>query len=551
MTDRADDRSLRHGFRKLVEEGTPPEKTVILRGAPWRLLKMLRRHAREVKSGHTEKRIFEVLVEGSGGTGKSHGDAQILWFLGNHYPGIRILVIREVKADLATTFQKIWEEDVVPPTHPMLVRSKQTSRKDRKSYNFWNGPQIDGAHPTVGATVIELGGMDDIQRHRGTDYDIALFLELVESRGEADYTEFLRALRNWGGWKRKIPFQLLLSETNPDAPDHWVNLRFGEENMQAMMDKALASAMPYTALRLTSRHEDNPKWYDRKTGTWHPEGRAYIGALDAIPGVRGQRLRWGRWVGAEGMVYEFDRARHIVDRPQPRPIMRGFIAAMDWGYTEPCCLLVAGIDRDTGHLHIVAEVYRVGQKGTNIGSIDWWADRVVELKGEYQLRTIVVDPSRPEVIDKFNRAVSAHPEAPFAIGAENRRASSGEGDMGGIDTTRWYLDGRLVFWNDRMRYGPDPVLIETKQPTNTCAEFGSYVYRSAPRAGVEIANRRKELTDDTCPDHGMDALRYLCTYAKNRYGRFVPDPERRHISARERQMAKDMGIELPPEPEAA
>lgn len=470
------------------------EKTVVLRGAPWKLLKRLTRHAKDVKAGNAQPLIFEVLIEGAGGGGKSHGDAQILWYLGNRYPGTRWLVIREVRADLATTFQKIWEEDVVPASHPMLARAKPIARASRKSYNFWNGPQLNGAHPTVGASVIELGGMDDVQRHRGTDYDGVVFLELVECRSEPDYTEFLRSLRNWGGWREKIPFQLLISETNPDAPDNWVNLRFGDENMQRLIEDARAKNFPYTIWRLVSQHRDNPKWW--QNGDWTPEGRAYIGALDAIPGVRGQRLRWGRWVGAEGMVYEFDRARHIVERPKPRPIMRAFVAAMDWGYTDPCCLLVAGIERDTGHLHIVAEIYRIKK------SVDWWADRVIELKGEYQLKALVVDPSRPEVIEKFNRAVCAQPDVPFAIGADNRRASSGDGDMGGIDTVRWYLDGRLVFWSDRMREGPDQELIDTKQPTNTCAEFGSYVYRTAPRSGAEIANRRKELTDDTAPDHG-------------------------------------------------
>ena len=514
---------------------TAVTKRIVLRGAPWKLLKTLRSHHEAVLSGTAEKCIFEVLIDGPGGGGKSFGDAHVLYWIGNAFPGVRILVVREVRADLATTFQKVWEEDTVPANHPMLAHSKQTSRVGRRDYNFWNGPCEGGAHPTVGASVVILGGMDDIQRHRGTDYDVVLFSELVECRSEADYSEFLRSLRNWRG---PIGFQLLLSETNPDAPDHWVNLRFSPENMQSMMARIPNLRM----IRMGSQHEDNPKWYDLKARRWNPEGTAYIAGLDAIPGVRGQRLRWGRWVGAEGMVYEFDRAKHVIDRPA-KIEFRAFVASMDWGYTEPCCLLVGGIERDTGHLHIVAEVYR------NRMSIDWWAERVIELKSEFQLRALVVDPSRPEVIEKFNRAVSADPGTPFAIGAENKRASSGEGDMGGIDTMRWYLDGRMFFWIDRMRYGPDQGLIDAKQPTNICSEFGSYVYRSAPRAGVEIANRRKELTDDTCVDHGMDSGRYLCSYVKNRYGKYVENADRRHIPARDREIAKAMGIVLPEEPE--
>lgn len=523
------------------------ERIVRLRGAPWRLMKRLSGLCRDVPSGDAEKLVLEYLIEGPGGGGKTRGICTILWWLGNRFPGIRILVLREVRADLATTFQKVWEEDVVPVSHPMLARTKPVNRVNRNSYNFWNGPQIDGAHATVGASVIELGGMDNVMRHRGTDYDVVYFMELVECRSEADYTEFLRSLRNWRGG---IPFQLLISDSNPDAPDHWVNLRFEEANMQRLIDAARVNQTPYEIQRLVSRHEDNPKWYDN--GGWTPEGRAYIAGLDAIPGVRGERLRWGRWVGAEGMVFEFDRRRHLIDRPKPRPVFRAFVAAMDWGYSGPCCLLVAGVERDTGHLHIVREIYRAGM------SIDWWAQRVVEIKDEFRgggptgpIIGLVVDPSRPEVIDQFNRAVSASKNAPFAMPANNRRADSGTGDMGGLDTVRWYLNGRMFFWNDRLRYGPDESLIEAKRPTSTVAEFGQYVFQASERAGVSIANRRLELTDSTCVDHGMDTVRYLCTFARDRFRALVENATvARHIPERDRKLARDLGIELPPEPQA-
>ena len=47
-----------------------------------------------------------------------------------------------------------------------------------------------------------------------------------------------------------------------------------------------------------------------------------------------------------------------------------------------------------------------------------------------------------------------------------------------------------------------------------------------------------------------DALRYLCTYAKTRYGKFMHEVNpTQHVSQRDREMAKKLGIELPPEPE--
>jgi hypothetical protein len=55
-------------------------------------------------------------------------------WLGHRYPGIRILVLRDVRADLSNSFQKTFEEDVVPPDHPMLKKAKV--RGSRRAYNF-------------------------------------------------------------------------------------------------------------------------------------------------------------------------------------------------------------------------------------------------------------------------------------------------------------------------------------------------------------------------------------------------------------------------------
>jgi phage terminase large subunit len=55
---------------------------------------------------------------------------------------------------------------------------------------------------------------------------------------------------------------------------------------------------------LESRHEDTP--------TVTPE---YLASLDALPGVLRDRLRFGRWAAAEGMVYdEWDASVHVVSQ---------------------------------------------------------------------------------------------------------------------------------------------------------------------------------------------------------------------------------------------
>lgn len=471
-------------------------------------MKRLHALAREIQAGRAPKQVLELCIHGPGGTGKTRGFCTLLYWLGNLYPGIRILVLRDVRADLATTFQKTWEEDVVPKGHPML--KKRRERSGRKGYNFWNGWKTE--HPAIGATTIELGGMDDIMRHRGTDYDVIYWLELVECDDEGEWSEFRRALRNFGGEQAKrlppekrIPFQLLLADTNPSSPDIWILSR--EERREIEL--------------LQSFHRDNPKFF-RRDGTKTEEGVAFMASLDALHGVRRAWLRDGLWVAAEGVVFEnWDRHKHIIERKTAEELgIRWYYAAMDWGHTDPCCLLIGGVDGN-GVGYIVAEWYLTGM------GIDFWTDVVETAHREFDLQGIVVDPSRPEMIARFNDRLSFDKERPFALGADNARASSGMGDMGGIDLVRQQLgnnrrgDGsltpiQLFFFRDALRHAPQEELVRRSRATCTTKEFAAYVYKRGRTEGERIASRSGELTDGTCDDHGMDALRYWCKGVLNR-----------------------------------
>lgn len=492
---------------------------------------MKRLHAlgREIHAGRAPKQVLELCIHGPGGTGKTRGISTDLYWLGNLYPGIRILVLRDVRADLATTFQKVWEEDVVPKGHPML--RKRRERAGRKGYNFWNGWKTE--HPTMGATTIELGGMDDIMRHRGTDYDVIYFLELVEQNDEGQWSEFRRALRNFGGEQAKrlppekrIPFQLLIADTNPSAPDHWILQREERGEIELMQ----------------SFHRDNPKFF-RKDGTKTEEGVAFMSSLDALHGVRRAWLRDGLWVAAEGVVYEnWDRHQHIIERKSAEELgIRWYYASMDWGHTDPCVLLIGGVDGE-GRTYIVAEWYLRGM------GIDFWTDTVVTAHRTYDLLGIVVDPSRPEMIERFNDRLSFGKDRPFAFGADNARASSGTGDMGGLDLVRQALGDpkrpdtiKIKFFRDCLQHAPQQELIDRSRATCTVKEFASYVYRRGKTETERINNRMTELTDPTCDDHGMDTLRYLKKAIHNRDMANRPKKPEREMSPEDQALARAMG----------
>jgi len=95
-----------------------------------------------------------------------------------------------------------------------------------------------------------------------------------------------------------MPFQQMLADTNPSHPKHWLYLRC----------KAGKTRL------IDTSHQDNPTLWDAKAGDWTEFGRKYIAKLDQLSGARKLRLRDGKWVQAEGVVYEeWNPAIHVID----------------------------------------------------------------------------------------------------------------------------------------------------------------------------------------------------------------------------------------------
>jgi hypothetical protein len=500
---------------------------VELRGAPAKLMRTLQTY-------QGPRTVMEFVLHGGGGTGKSRGIGYVLLWLMDSYPGIRIIVTRKTRESLTDSFLKTWEEDVVPPGHPMLDGA---ARINRHSYTHPNGSEL------------VLVGMDKPGRRYSTDYDVWYYQELFEGT-EDEWMRARRALRNWGGALARaarergdtehpqIPFQLLIGDTNPDAEDHWINVRFKEGK----------------TVSLQSRHEDNPALWDRVNKCWHPEGKAYIDSLESLklsdeaPGVLYKRLRLGEWCSASGAVWSnYNRDEHEIDRPV-MPVrdegendstyarrcagalasalqVRWWMGVMDWGHTDAGVFQVWGVTGAANPMHRrmyrVAEVYRTGQ------TIEWWGKNVVEMHREFGFNAIVCDPSRSDSIAAFNDYLGYPKEGPgrMARGANNAKTTLGVGDMSGLDLVRVGFqklpDGKpaILLLRDSLRYGRDDTLASLRKPWRTEMEIPSYVY-----ATNENGKPQKERTDERCADHGCDCVRYARSFAVSHDFSKAPSP---------------------------
>lgn len=124
----------------------------------------------------------------------------------------------------------------------------------------------------------------------------------------------------------------LFGTTNPDSPNHWLLTDWINKNDP---DNRV----------FHFEIDDNP-FLD-------PAFVAYL--KRQYTGLWYQRFILGRWVLAEGAVYDmFDRRRHVIDPRRIPPIQTWLATGVDYGTTNPFHAVIIGIGID-GRLYVVSE----------------------------------------------------------------------------------------------------------------------------------------------------------------------------------------------------
>lgn len=261
-------------------------------------------------------RAPEVSLEGPAGTGKTRAVLQKIHAIQEKYPGARGLILREYRIALNETVLVTYESKVLPKGHAALDGRK---RNGRQSYTYANGSEI------------VLGGMDAPERFMSGEYDWAYLAEGTDIKDEGKWEMVLTRLRNG-----KVPYQQGFVDANPGAPSHWLNVR---------PDRKRSDGRP-VMVRMLSRHADNP--------SITPE---YLDNLSNLTGVRRQRLFEGKWVAAEGLIYDFSRERHV--RETDTSGWHRIICGCDDGNRNPFAFL-RGLVGPDGQLHIEEEHHASG-----------------------------------------------------------------------------------------------------------------------------------------------------------------------------------------------
>lgn len=393
----------------------------------------------------------ECIVSGPAETGKTVAACHKLHYLCATIPRVQAAIIRQVRADMPSTVLQTWGRAIQPAVDAGAV--KVFGGTDPGLYQYCNGSEV------------WIAGMDRPGKVLSGQFDFVYVNQAEELSLAAWETITTRCTGRAGNalWHQ------VMGDCNPGAPWHWI------------LDRARAGKMTM----FESRHEDNPRLWSGSE--WTAAGNETIRVLDNLSGVRLQRLRYGKWAGAEGLIYEdFDRASHVIPRFEvPRDWER--FLSIDFGYTNPLVIQWWARDND-GRLYRYREIYQTKTL------VEDAARKARELSQGESIAAVVCDHDAED-----RHTFTRH----FDLGTFSARKEVSVGLQSVSSRLRSAGDGkrRMYFLRDSLVHR-DPDLVAAHLPTCTEDEFEGYVWK-------DNARKEEPLKEN---DHGMDAMRYAVMF---------------------------------------
>lgn len=416
-------------------------------------------------------RAPEVVLSGAAGTGKSRACLEKVHTMALLNPGLRALLCRKTAVSLTSTGLVTFREFVAREAIASgELKFYGGSRQEAASFRYGNG------------STITIGGLDKATRIMSSEYDVVFVQEATEL-GEDDWEAITTRLRNG-----KVSFQQLMADCNPGPPAHWLNQR----------------CLRQQTVMIRCRHEDNPRLYNAQADTWTTEGRAYLAVLDGLTGVRRERLRYGRWAAAEGLVYDgFDPDVHlhkpIVNPPHDWPRY----LAVDFGFRNPMVVQWWAVNPD-GQLFMYREIYRTGMLVEDV------ARQILAIAKKGDGHKADVWPPR-EVICDHDAEDRATLERHLGLSTIAANKNVSEGIQAVQARLKVQANGKpgLYLCRDAV-VERDPALADAHKPACTADEILEYVWDPAKAAGAGADTVREAPLKQN--DHGADCVRYLVAH---------------------------------------
>jgi phage terminase large subunit len=390
----------------------------------------------------------EIIISGPAETGKTLAALQKIDALAWKYKDAHIALIRKTRQSMDASVLKTYQDKV---KHPDIF----TYGGHRPSwFDYPNGSRL------------VIGGMDNPNKVLSAEYDV-IYVNQAEELILDDWEKLLTRATGRAG---HMPYAQVLGDCNPGPNSHWILQRRQDSNL----------------VFLESRHEDNPTLFDPQTGLITEQGQRTMAVLDSLTGVRYQRLRLGKWVSAEGQIYEgYDAATHLIDRFDIPDDWRR-IRVIDFGLVHPFVCQWWAIDEDE-RMYLYREIYMTGR------TVKTHAEQINKLSEGEQIEETICDhdaEDRQTLVENGIPNIAAKKDVLQGIGKVQDRLSK-------------QADGRprLFLLRDSL-VETDQELLANHLPICTENEIDSYIWKSSSRKEEPVKEN----------DHGVDCVRYGVMY---------------------------------------
>lgn len=406
----------------------------------------------------------DVLYGGAAGGGKTKALVMqgIKWAYQN--PGVRILA-----------FRRTW-----PELRDSLIQELQDLDYCQGIGATWKATDKELWFPNKARISFRSAdNMQDVTKNQGAEYQGILFDELTLN--DPKIVTFLMSRLRSG--KANLPVLGVRCASNPGGTGH------GAVKGKYIDATEYGTVITEKGIRfIPSKVDDNP-YIDAE----------YKSRLDDLPEDQRKAFRDGSWDAFSGQYFtQWSQDRHVVPPMEMEPSWKR-VAGIDWGYSNPWCVLWMAVDED-GRVWVYDELY-----DTQVGETDQ-ATRILqreEIHGVAALR--YADDAmwaRRGEVEAINRIYAK-------AGCSIRKAKKGE-RLPGWQRVRSYLaDGPACLHHRAMGWDTCPMI-------HVLAGAAPNLVRTLPTLPYDTTASRIEDVDTKAEDHAADALRYALLHTGRR-----------------------------------
>ena len=414
----------------------------------------------------------QVVASGPRNTSKSLHALAYWLTLHEEVPNLRSLIVRSEAKTIRTTVLRTLEDK--------LLRYPFSDK--RNPFRL-----IGGTKPTEivfdNGGKCDFGGMDDSGKVLGGSYDFIFFNQVERERNEKHWADLLGTMagaRNNEWFVHGRPFYQIVADANPSDPTHWLYRRKGSKALKWYDFK----------------HVDHPLLYDWDKREYTERGLETIRDLEDAypPGHLRDRMVYGHWVAASGLVYPHYEAKKHVKEYERRHFPDDdwdWVRAVDYGWNDPNVCDLWAVRKDKGRAVLFKEIYKSKLPINDFGKM------INEMCAFHEIPPVLWtvtdhDPAHNEELNKMG------------IGTVNADKTS---ILRNINLVRQAFTGNKLRFNSDMLWHPvDSELMEQSLPTSCLEEIVRYRHE-------EPENQKSDGTADypmkSCSDHSMNAMEYM------------------------------------------